>query len=149
MGKFIKKDIKNYDYFITLRTDIDILFDFSPKKILESTKPSMFNFDANYCRRWGGWGSCTFAHKNYIFESLTCFDKVLRDNQLIKKYYKEKNFRVPNQETFFNYCYKIYNLNFNYIKNLNLYMTADDFNTVSPRSKICYSIKHIINMVIN
>ena len=107
MGKFIKDEIKNYDYFILLRTDIDILFNFPPKKIFKSLPPSIFKFNPKYCKKWGGWGSNTFTHKNYIYKSLTCFDEIFRNNKLIKQYYEEKNFRVPNQETFSNYCYKL------------------------------------------
>lgn len=128
MGKFIKDEIKNYDYFILLRTDIDILFDFPPKKIFESLPPSIFTFNPDYCKGWGGWGSNVITHKNYIYKSLTCFNKIFRKNKLIKQYYYEKNFfggRAPNQESFSNYCYKLCNFNFNNINNINFWFAIN------------------------
>lgn len=125
MGKFIKDEIKNYDYFILLRTDIDILFNFPPKKIFKSLSPSIFKFDPDYTKKYGGWGSNTFTHKNYIYESLTCFDKIFRNNNLIKKYYDKENFRVPNQETFSNYCYKLCNFKFKNINDINFWFSVD------------------------
>jgi len=125
MGEFIKDHINNYDYFIILRTDIDILFKFPPKKLFEKVLPSIYTFNAQYCRKWGGFGSGIFIHKKYIYKSLTCFKNILQDNNLIKNYYKEANFRVPNQETFSNYCYKINNFEFKYINNLNFWFIVD------------------------
>jgi len=142
MGKFIKDEIENYDYFILLRTDIDILFNFPPKKIFKSLPPSIFKLNPNYCKKWGGWGQNFITHKNYIYKSLKCFDEIFRNNKLIKQYYEEKNFRVPNQETFSSYCYKLCNFKFKIINNLNFYFTSDDFHTLSPRSKIHYSEKY-------
>ena len=142
MGEFIKEDIENYDYFITLRTDIDILFEFPPKKFFKNIPPSIYTFDANYCRKWGGFGLSVFTHQNYIYQILTCYKNVLQNNKLIKKYYIEKKFWRPNQESFSNYCFKVHDLKMNDIKNLNFYFTAYDFNTLSPRSKICYSERY-------
>ena len=142
MGEFIKEDIENYDYFILLRTDIDILFEFPPKKFFKKIPPTNYTFDAKYSRKYGGFGLSIFTHQNYIYQILTCYKNVLQNNKLIKKYYKEKNFRVPNQETFSNYCLKVHDLKINDIKNLNFYFTADDFNTLSPRTTIFYSKKY-------
>lgn len=134
MGKFIKDDIINYDYFIFLRTDIHILFEFPPINKFKKIKPSIFSFNPNYCKRWGGWGTHSFIHKNYIYQSLTCFDEILRNNKLIQQYYNEKNFKVPNQETFSNFCYKISNLPTKYIENLNFYFCAD-INSIEEMKK--------------
>lgn len=141
-AKFIENEINNYDYFILLRTDIDILFNFPPKNFFEKVPPSIYTFDVNYCKKWGGFGLNVFTHKKFIYKSLMCYYDVLTNNKLIKKYYKEKNFRVPNQETFSFFCFKEHNLKINYIKNLNFYFTAKNFKTLSPRSKIKYSEKY-------
>ena len=144
MGEFIKDHIQNYDYFITLRTDIDILFKFPPKELFEKVPPSIYTFDVDYCRGWGGFGLGVFTHRNFIYKSLICHKDVLKNNKLIRKYYRDCDFCVGGQETFTYFCYKLNNLNLKYINNLNFYFYCDDFNTTSPRRKVIYCKKRDI-----
>lgn len=143
MGKFIKDEIKNYDYFILLRTDIDILFNFPKKKFFEKMNPSIFTMNANYNKRWGGWGQNLITHRNYIYKSLTCFDEIFRNNKLIKNYYKDCKFRHANQETFSNYCYSLCDFKFNYINDLNFWFTID----INSNEEMDYYNKHKLGRV--
>jgi len=73
MASVLKEHVNNYDYFITMRTDIDILFPFPDKKLFETVDKGLYTFDANYAKDWGGLGTSIFTHKDYILPYLNCY----------------------------------------------------------------------------
>ena len=70
MADIIKDKINDYDYFITMRTDVCILFPFPRKQIFDIIPNSLYSFDSEYSKGWGGSGYCVFIHKNLILEML-------------------------------------------------------------------------------
>jgi hypothetical protein len=130
MGHIIKNIIQNYDYFITMRTDVSILFPFPEKNFFNDMPPSIYSFDTEYSKGWGGSGYSVFIHKNFIFSYLCAYyfiisNKVFR-NTLINNFYdKSEKKLVCNQEKFQKICLKIINMpNPIYIKNTNVYYNA-------------------------
>ena len=142
----------DYDYFLFFRTDINILFPFPDKELFENISDSVYAFDANYSRFWGGQGIANFIHKKYIYSFLTsCYDyiknpdidKYLINNtvdiyQIIPEYYNEiTNFDETkinkirenkigiNQEQFFILAIQSKNIKISKIKNINYYYTAE------------------------
>jgi hypothetical protein len=130
MGHIIKNIIQNYDYFITMRTDVSILFPFPEKNFFNDMPPSIYSFDTEYSKGWGGSGYSVFIHKNFIFSYLCAYyfiisNKVFR-NTLINNFYdKSEKKLVCNQEKFQKICLKIINMPTPiYIKNTNVYYNA-------------------------
>lgn len=130
MGHIIKNIINNYDYFITMRTDVSILFPFPEKNFFYDLPPSIYSFDTEYSKGWGGSGYSVFIHKKFIFSYLCAYyfiisNKVFR-NALINNFYdKSEKKLVCNQEKFQKICLKIINMpNPIYIKNTNVYYNA-------------------------
>jgi glycosyltransferase involved in cell wall biosynthesis len=97
MAKIIEKYKNEYDYFITLRTDIDILFPFPDKEIFEKIPPGVYGFYPSYSRSWGGLGEGNFIHKNYIIDYLTSCNDFIRNNPITSNIFNERQ----------NYFYKL------------------------------------------
>jgi hypothetical protein len=138
MSKIIRDSIDKYDYFITIRPDITILYPFPSKEIFESIPEAIYSFDPNYCRSWGGCGFSMFVHKKFIMSYLSCYYNIISSinyKDLINLMFnKLKN--GFNQENFQTFCLKLSNIyNYKkYIKNINYYYTAeklDDYTTWS------------------
>lgn len=143
MAKVIESCVDNYDYFIILRTDIEILFPFPNKELFENIPAAIYTFDPDYCRYWGGWAAGVFIHKNFILNYLNSFYKMIND-QSIQEFY---NFGYDhiNQENFMNFALLKSNLKFNYIKNLNMFFTAESLNDRSTWGNI--NIHPIYNVI--
>jgi glycosyltransferase involved in cell wall biosynthesis len=90
MSKIIEKYKNEYDYFITLRTDIDILFPFPDKDIFEKIPPGVYGFYPSYSRSWGGLGEGNFVHKNHIMDYLTSCNDFIRNNPITSDIYNER-----------------------------------------------------------
>lgn len=138
MYELLNSQFENYDYYIILRTDIDILFPFPPKNIFENIPNKIYTFDANYAKEWGGYSSGVFVHKNYILDYLKCFYDIIKNNL----YDDFLSYQIQNQENYMLFSMNKYNLSFNYINNLNIYFTAEDLNDHTTWSTIKYSYKY-------
>jgi hypothetical protein len=130
MAHIIKNLINNYDYFITMRTDVSILFPFPEKSFFNELPQSIYSFDTEYSKGWGGSGYSVFIHKNFIFNYLRAYyfvisNKIFR-NTLINNFYDNSEKKlICNQEKFQKICFKIINMPSHiYIKNTNVYYNA-------------------------
>lgn len=129
MALVLKKYVDNYDYFIYVRTDIEILFPFPDKELFSQIPKGVYFFDAKYAKRWGGIGGSTFTHKDYILDYLTSYyDEIINTSPSSK-------FLLLNQELLLNYCLMKKKIISYYIKNLNFYYTAEKVNDYTTWSK--------------
>jgi len=156
MSQIIEKYIDKYDYFITMRTDVCILFPFPEKKLFENIQPALYTVDAKYCNHWGGCGFSVFIHKAFIMEYLSCYYTIISNkiyNSLLIDNFKIKGKIYSNQENFHKICLQIINNqdkkcnvldNTKYIKNNNYYYTAktlEDYTTWSkPELNSTYNV---------
>jgi hypothetical protein len=119
MSKIIEKYKDDYDYFISLRTDIEILYPLPPPNIFEKVKNGIYSYNPKYCKTFGGWSTGVFIHKDYILNYLNaCYDVIIDKNT------KFEEFSRMNQERFIVNSLKKKNLKFKYIENLNIYFTV-------------------------
>ena len=130
MAHIIKNLIDNYDYFITMRTDVSILFPFPEKSFFNELPQSIYSFDTEYSKGWGGSGYSVFIHKNFIFNYLRAYyfvisNKIFRNTLLNNFYDNSEKKLICNQEKFQKICFKIINIPTPiYIKNTNVYYNA-------------------------
>ena len=130
MAHIIKNLINNYDYFITMRTDVSILFPFPEKSFFNELPQSIYSFDTEYSKGWGGSGYSVFIHKNFIFNYLRAYyfvisNKIFRNTLLNNFYDNSEKKLICNQEKFQKICFKIINIPTPiYIKNTNVYYNA-------------------------
>ena len=132
MAAVLKNYVDNYDYFITIRTDVEILFPFPNKELFNKAPKGLYTIDANYAKNWGGIGTSFFTHKDYILDYLNSYYDEIKNTST------SSEFLLFNQEKLLNYCLMKKKLNFRYIKNLNFYYTAekvDDYTTWSKPYK--------------
>jgi hypothetical protein len=132
MKKAIEPFYNEYDYFIIIRTDSQILFPFPTKDLF--TSESIYLIDANYCKEWGDIGIPGIIHKKYILDFLSCYYDVISSPEykqpLLYIIHNERLDHLStkiNQEWFFYVCLKLTKL-INYIKkikNINYYWTAE------------------------
>ena len=132
--------IDNYDYFIRLRIDSEILFPFPDKELFEEVPKGIWTFNARYTCNWGnkmlqyvckknpGYSLGVFIHRDYIRQMLNSTYKVITNTKI------ENQFDEMNQETFNNYCFNNEKLTWSYINNINIYFTAE-----SEKSKTTWS----------
>lgn len=115
----VLEDYKDkYDYFINVRTDIDILFPFPDKYLFETISKGIYTYDAKYASWWGGIGLGIFIHKDYIIQYLKCTYNTLIDQSL------SIDFASYNQENFLNLCLQRNNINMKYMNHLNFFYIA-------------------------
>jgi hypothetical protein len=151
MAKVLKENnlINDYDYFISFRTDNDIIFPFPDKEIFEKIPHGVYAFDPEYVR-YAGQRDVNFIHKDYIFDVLTSYYDYIKDNSIDKEklsriinpymLLKELIPEVVNDDQYIHeefkkersICGKILlllslkrkNIKINYIKNINHYFNA-------------------------
>jgi len=129
----VLNDVKDkYDYFIRIRTDIDILFPFPDKSLFNTVPKGIYNFDANYCRYWGGYAVGVFIHKDFIIDQLTCPFKILSNPLQCDKI---KNLYTYNAEKFVKKCMEIMNLQFSYINCINILFVTDKIDSYTTWAK--------------
>jgi len=134
MADVIKNVVNNYDYFITMRTDVSILFPFPEKDFFNKIPQSLYSFNTEYSKGWNGSGYSVFIHKNFILKYLNCYYFIIK-NSLLKNVLLH-NFYVPsirklncNQEKFQKICLKLINVpQPKSIKNTNVYYNATTLN---------------------
>jgi hypothetical protein len=134
MAHIIKNVINDYDYFITIRTDVSILFPFPKKEVFDTIPHSLYSFDTEYSKGWGGSGYSVFIHKNFILNYLNCYFFIIKNkvfkNVLLNNFYipSEKKLHC-NQEKFQKICLKLMNIpKPKSIKNTNVYYNATTIN---------------------
>lgn len=121
MYECILNHLDNYDYFMCMRPDMDILFPFPGIEILESIPKGVYTIDANYAKSWGGLSIGIFVHRNYIVDYLRSYYDVIQ-NRTFKKFLE---YPSTNQEHFFLYCLEQKKITFQYISQLNYFFTAN------------------------
>ena len=148
MAHIIKNVINDYDYFITMRTDVSILFPFPKKEVFDTIPQSLYSFDTEYSKGWGGSGYSVFIHRNFILNYLNCYFFIIKNNVfknvLINKFYvpSEKKF-ICNQEKFQKICLKMINIpQAKTIKNTNVYYNATTLNDYTTWSTPITHPKH-------
>jgi hypothetical protein len=138
MSKIIENVIEKYDFFITMRTDVNFVFPFPKKSLFEKIPKKIYFIDAEYCKNWGGIGFSAFIHKTYILQYLQCYYNAITNNILIQTptfVELNKKTNTLNQETFQKYCLRLSSVDdsdIKYIKHINFYYTAtllDDYTT--------------------
>jgi hypothetical protein len=156
MSEIIEKYVDNYDYFITLRTDVSILFPFPDKEFFNTIPNALYTIDSTYCKSWGGPGFSLFIHKKFIMNYLICYHTIISNNiykQLLINNFNKLGHSHSNQENFQYICLKNINKpgetsildNTKYIKNINYYYTAKTLNDYTTWSKpFIHSIYNII-----
>lgn len=140
--KIMKDHYKNYDYFIIMRVDIDVLFDFPDKSFFENIPKGIYSFNPVYARNWGGSGGGNFIHRDFILDYLSCYWDTLTNPNYYKLIMSESNGNF-NQEKLLLLSLKLKNLNFTYINIINYYYTAETLNDYTTWSTIKY-YKNII-----
>jgi len=126
-AKCIKPYVNDYDYFIIMRIDINILFEFPPIEFFENQlSPAIYTFRPKYAY-WGGSGLGNFIHKNFIIQYLEAYYDRLLNFQTIND-----NF---NQENFLTHSLKCKNLQMVEIIHINYFYTADDVKSYTTWSK--------------
>jgi hypothetical protein len=157
MSQIIEKYVDKYDYFITIRTDVCILFPFPDKQFFENIPNALYSVDATYCKNWGGCGFSVFIHKKFIMNYLMCYYNIISNKiykHLLINNFNKLGYDHSNQENFFDICLKIMNNpgethsildNKKYIKNINYYYTAKTLNAYTTWSKP--SIHPIYNVI--
>lgn len=150
MAVMIKDVAQNYDYFITMRTDVEILFPFPDKNLFNIIPQSLYSFDTNYSKGWGGSGYCVFIHKHFIFNYLNSYFYVLKYKMFHKAllnnlYIPSQKIYHTNQENFQKICFKIIKVPQPIaIKNVNVFYnatTTNDYTTFStPKVHPIYNV---------
>ena len=130
--------IDDYDYFMILRSDSEILFPFPEIDLLEKIPPAIYTYNAKYCI---GHGFVTgiFIHRNFIYNYLNKTYVVIKDNSINNILLNKCHL---NQENFYTFCMKYQKLEFKYINNLNIYWTCNTLNDRSTCSKPRVNINH-------
>jgi hypothetical protein len=149
-AKIIKKYINDYDYFIGLRSDIDIMFPFPEKELFEKIPHDVYTFLPNYSKSWGGQGLPNFFHKKYILDTLTCYYDYIKDNKNIdylfnchdiSDFCNYNNFPIKkfiNQELLLLIALKEKNITMKNITNTNFYYTGNNINDRTTSTELKY-----------
>lgn len=129
MANLIDKIKDKYDFYMTQRVDIDILFPYPSLELFNILQPVVYDFDATYCRHWGGYATGFFIHKNYIIDYLTApYDLISNKNKDdLNNYLNGSN--ILNQENLMKYAFFLKKIPFKYIKNLNSFFTCENINS--------------------
>lgn len=122
MGNVLEQFKDKYDYFISIRTDIDILFPFPDKHLFENIPKGVYTYNTEYAKWWGGFGCGVFIHKDYIIEYLKSTYNILNNENICDTL----SLHCMNQENFLTKCLKNYGIEMKYIKNLNIIYIAEN-----------------------
>jgi hypothetical protein len=141
MSKVLADYVNDYDYFIHLRIDIEILFNFPPPELFEQIPVGMYSFQPEYCRHWGGSGGCNFIHKNSVIEYFKSYYDLLTNNNYHNIIMNETydNF---NQEKLLTLSLEMKKLKIMPIVNLNYYYTCETLNDYTTWSQPVYHPVH-------
>jgi len=140
-SKILQDYVNNYDYFIHLRLDIDILFNFPQPDLFEKIPKAIYSFAPNYCESWGSSGGGNFIHKDYVIEYFKSYYDILTNKEYTNLIYQ----KIPdnfNQEKLLDLSLKVKNLTMIPIKSLNYYYTAETLNDYTTWSRPQINEKH-------
>ena len=149
-AKIIKNYINDYDYFIGLRSDIDIMFPFPEKELFEKIPNDVYSFIPNYTKSWGGQGLPNFLHKNYILDCLTSYYDYIKEEKNVKELFNihdisdfcnYNNFPIKkfiNQELLLLITLKEKNITMKNITNSNFYYTGNNLNDRTTSTELKY-----------
>ena len=129
MKKVVEEIYKNYDYFIIVRVDIDILFNFPPLTLFKSLSPQNFKFHQYSCGSWKESGMGNIIHRDSILDYLSSYYDYI--TQIIKK----TNNILDSQEELFYKSLLYKNIKVTPIENLGFYFTATTLNDYTTWSK--------------
>lgn len=125
----VRPIINDYDYFITLRVDVDIMFDMPPPSLFEVVPPAIYSFHPEYSRGWGGSGGGNFIHSSLVLDYLTCTYRATHDTQFTTTLRSiAGNPPANNQEMFLNRSLNLIGLSMKPINDINYYYTATTLN---------------------
>lgn len=148
--KIMKNYYQNYDYFICMRVDIDILFDFPDKELFQIIPNDIYSFNPEYARQWSGSGGGNFVHRDFILDYLSSYWNLLTNSnhrQLLINY--ANNSHILNQEKMLELALKVKDISMYFINNINYYYTAETLNDYTtfadikmhPEYKVIYKYK--------
>lgn len=135
MVNIISSVKEEYDFYITGRIDIDILFPYPPIDLIEKLPPAIYEFNPDYCRSWGGYATGFLVHKKFIIDYLSSTCELIRNkdkSNLIKFIDK---YCVLNQENFTTYSWEIKNIPRKFINTINSYFTCDSLSSRTTWNK--------------
>lgn len=129
VSKILEHYYNDYDYFIHLRIDIDILFNFPEIEFFNKIPKGIYSFLPQYCQGWGGSGGGNFIHKDFVIKYFKSYYNLISDekNRDLILNMGSKYIHL-NQENFLDYSLKIQNLKMIPIRNINYYYTAETLN---------------------
>jgi glycosyltransferase involved in cell wall biosynthesis len=149
-AKIIKNYINDYDYFIGLRSDIDIMFPFPEKELFEKIPNDVYGINPNHSKSWGGQGLPNFLHKNYILECLTSYYDYIKEEKNVKELFNihdisdfcnYNNYPIKkfiNQELLLLIALKEKNITMKNITNSNFYYTGNNLNDRTTSTELKY-----------
>jgi hypothetical protein len=121
MSKIISQVVNDYDYYILVRSDIQILFDFPSPEVFETLRPGLHAHSCPVFDTFGGIGLAHFVHKNFILDYLTAPYDAIVDKSLRHLI----NNSLFNQEQFCKFALERKGVFVKKIRGLNYFYTAD------------------------
>jgi hypothetical protein len=94
MGKVIKDYVDDYDYFICLRSDIDIMFPFPDKELFDNIPNDIYGFYINDHEPIGGQGFANYIHKKYVLDYYFCYEDIIKNTELNNVLFNSENKKV-------------------------------------------------------
>ena len=125
MSKIISPVVNDYDYYILVRSDIQILFDFPSAEIFERLPPGIHGYSCPFFDQFGGIGLANFVHKNFILEYLTAPYDAIVDKSLRATFENKVQTCIFNQEIFCRFALERKGMYTKRINGLNFFYTAD------------------------
>jgi len=141
-SKVLKDYVDQYDYFIQLRLDIDILFDFPKSDLFEKIPHGIYGFHPNYCSGWGGSGAGNFIHKDFLIDYLNSYYELMTNNNYKEYIMYRISLGILNQEMILNIALEIKKFKMIPITNINYYYTTEKLNSYTTWSKPSYNTKY-------
>jgi hypothetical protein len=141
MSKIISQVVDDYDYYILLRMDIQVLFNFPDPEIFKHITPGIHAFSCPFFDLFGGIGLANFVHKNFILEYLTAPYELIID-KLARSEIQAINL---NQENFCKMALQRKGMLVKNIKGLNYFYTADGVDSYTTWGKPqVHGIYHVV-----
>lgn len=125
MSKIISPVVDDYDYYILLRSDIQILFDFPSPEIFEKLSPGLHAHSCPMFNEFGGIGLANFVHKNFILDYLTAPYDAIVDKSLRPRFDSLIQTSIFNQEIFCTFALQCKGMSTRRMGGLNFFYTAD------------------------
>jgi hypothetical protein len=134
-SKVISAIVNDYDYYITVRIDSEILFDFPSIECFKNITPGIHAYSCPDFDKFGGTGFANFIHKNFIIEYLTASYDIITDKSWRSKLEDLTQTTNFNQERLCQYALSRKGLAVRRINGLNYFYTTDDANSYTTWGK--------------